>query len=68
MKLVSNTDAKISVEMTHDQALMIVALVRETCFGTVMHGFEARVGYPPDRVGEIAKQLYEILEAIDVTE
>lgn len=68
MNLVHKTEAKVSIEMTHEQALMIVALVRETCFGTVMHGFEARVGYAPDRVGEIAKQLYEILEAIDVTE
>ena len=68
MKLVGNTETNISVDMTHEEALMIVALVREVCFGTVMHGFETRVGYPPRRVGEIATELHKILQAINVSE
>ena len=68
MRLLDNTDATVSVEMSHEHTLMIAALVREACFGTVMHDFETRVGYPPSRVGEIAKQLREILQTINVSE
>lgn len=54
--------------MAHEQALMIIALVRETCFGTVMHGFETRVGHLPEEVGEIALEMKNLLDAVDITE
>lgn len=68
MRLLDNTDTTVSIEISHEHALMIVALVREACFGTVMQDFETRVGYSPRRVGEIARQLHEILETINVSE
>lgn len=68
MKLESKTDRTVTIEMTHEQALMIVALVRETCFGTVMHDFTTRVGYSTRQVGEIAQQLHELLEASGISE
>ena len=68
MKLESINDKNVTVEMTHEQALMIVALARETCFGTIMPNFETRVGHPPAQVGEVARQLHELLEASGVSE
>lgn len=68
MKLENKTNRTVTVEMTHEQALMIVALARETCFGTVMHDFETRVGHSPKQVGEVAQQLHELLDAFGISE
>lgn len=68
MRVLDKTDKNISIELTHEQALMIVALIREACFGTIMHGFEVRVGHSPEKVGEIGKELHKILESVDISE
>lgn len=68
MKLCSKTDRTVVIEMSHEQAIMIVSLVRETCFGTVMHGFETRVGHPPEKVGGIALELKKLLDSADIVE
>ena len=62
MQLIDSDDQTIALRMTHNQALMLAALTRETCFGTVMHGFETRVGYPHKTVGETGVELHEILQ------
>ncbi len=68
MKIRDKTDKTVTIEMTHEQVLMIVALVRESCFGTPMHGFDIRVGYPPETVGEIASELNNLLHEVGVSE
>jgi len=45
---------------------MIVAIIRETVFGTRVSNFETRVGYPPKEVGQVASDLIEILERLGV--
>ncbi|KAB2720997.1 hypothetical protein [Brucella intermedia] len=68
MRLLAKTDEAVVVEMSYEQALTIVALVRESCFGTIMHGFETRVGHSPKAVGEIGTQLNQLLEAAGISE
>jgi len=68
MRLISNDERLVTVEMTQDQALTLVALIRETCFGTVMHGFETRIGQTPKQVGEVGADLKSILDEAGVTE
>lgn len=68
MKILNITSENISLEMTHEQALTLVAVIREACFGTVMPGFNSRVGRPPEFVGKIGTQLHELLEAANIVE
>ncbi|MGH0004667.1 hypothetical protein ACQU0X_31770 [Pseudovibrio ascidiaceicola] len=68
MKVISTTEKNIAIEMSHEHALMIVALVRETCCGTVMHAFETRVGHSPKIVAQMGKELFDILEEVEVSE
>lgn len=68
MKLTNKTDHTVTFEMSHEEALMIMALVRETCAGTIMHGFDTRVGHSPREVGKIGSALYELLDDVGITE
>lgn len=68
MKLISQTDQTISIEMTHDQALRLASLIRESCYGTLMPNFQSRVGSSPEDVGDIGKSLRQILNNLEITE
>ena len=68
MKITNKTDKNVSIEMTHDQALMIKALIRESCSGTPMYEFDTRVGFSQKTVGEIGPELNDLLFSVGVTE
>ncbi|PRA85903.1 hypothetical protein CQ054_10545 [Ochrobactrum sp. MYb29] len=68
MKITNKTDETVTIEMTHEQALMINALIRETCSGTPMFEFDTRVGYPLKTVAKIGPELNELLYEIGVSE
>jgi len=66
MQLIGRANENISLSLTDREALMIVAIIRETVFGTRVSNFETRVGYPPKEVGQVASDLIEILERLGV--
>ena len=63
MKITDKTDRTVTIEMTHKQALMINAFIRESCTGAELDydEFDTRVGYPRKVVGEICSELHELL-------
>lgn len=68
MNITNKTDETVTIEMTHDQALMIKALIRETCSGTPMFEFDTRVGYPLKTVAKIGVELNDLLYEIGINE
>ena len=70
MKITDKTDKTVSIEMTHEQALMIKAFMRESCTGAVLdyEEFDFRVGYPRKVVGNIGSELYDLLYEVDIYE
>ena len=63
MKITDKTDRTVTIEMTHKQALMINAFIRESCTGAELDydEFDTRVGYPRKVVGEICSELHDLL-------
>ena len=68
MKVTRKDEDHILLELTNVDALRLVALIRETCFGALLHGFETRVGSTPEEVGRIGSELNKALEDLSVVE
>ena len=68
MKITDMTDKAVAIEMTHKQALMIRALIRETCSGTPMDEFDTRVGYQLEVVKKLGSELQELLDEVEISD
>ena len=68
MKITDKTDKTVTIEMTHEQALIIMAFIKECCSGGLLYDeeFDTRVGYPKKVVGEIGSELYDLLYEVDI--
>ena len=70
MKRTDKTDKTVTIEMTDEQALMMKALVRESCSDALLYDdeFTTRVGYPRKVVGEIGSELDRLLYEVGISE
>jgi len=68
MKKINSDDKNISLEFSHEEILMIGAVMREICFGTPFSAFQTRVGWTEEQVGDVSKNLRNILNKLDITE
>ena len=69
MKITDKTDKTVTIEMTHDQALMIKSTIGDRCFGGLLFHdeFATRVGYPRKIVGKIGSELYDLLYEVGIS-
>ena len=70
MKITDKTDRTVTIEMTHKQALMINAFIRESCTGTELDydEFDTRVGYPRKVVDNTGLELHNLLYEAGLSE
>jgi len=63
------TDQEIILTMSHEEALMIVSIFADVAFGSPFDAtFVTRNGFTQKRIGEVAKDLRQILNECDITE
>ncbi|MCW4627806.1 MULTISPECIES: hypothetical protein [Marinomonas] len=68
MKVVDNNGIKLTCEISHEEILILMAGMREICYGVDIHAFETRLGYSKERVGVLVQQLRSILDEQDIDE
>jgi hypothetical protein len=68
MKIIEYDGKNLTCEISHEDILILMAGMREICYGVDIHAFETRIGYSRDRVGELVKQLRSILDDHGINE
>ncbi|MFB9135581.1 hypothetical protein ACFSJQ_19305 [Vibrio olivae] len=64
MKVIDNDDttSTLTCEISHEEMLIIMAGMREICFGVDIHAFDTRLGYSKEQVSILVRQLRSILD------
>lgn len=68
MRVIDNDGTKLTCEISHDEILILMAGMREICYGVDIHAFETRLGYSKERVGVLVQQLRSILDEQGIDE
>ena len=68
IKVIDSDGAKLTCEISHEEILIIMAGMREICYGVDIHAFDARLGYSKERVGVLVRQLRSVLDGQGVDE
>lgn len=68
MKVIDNNDKLLTCEISHEEMLILMAGMREICFGVDMHAFDTRIGFSKERVGALVKNLRYILDEQGIEE
>lgn len=68
MKVLENNGESLVCELSHDEVLMLMAGMREICYGVDFHAFETRIGFSREQVGLLVKQFRALVDEQGIDE
>jgi|CXWL01.1.fsa_nt_gi hypothetical protein len=57
MKVLDNNGNLLTCGISHEEMLILMAGMREICFGVDIHAFDTRIGFSKERLGALVKTL-----------